>query len=221
MAPSTTPEAAHSLSLRRAKPSHPKSAVWGMALRCRSAPPGIAGGGKCPGRCRDRRRGHHRSRPAADPDDRPHFGGHGRRATSATAATGTPPASAASRTASTSPSPAPTATSGAVAASPMTLLQIMHVLRAMPPTRLVISDMRDTTALIGNAKVAGVEFSYDDGHGNADVQFGIEPHGFLSRNVLDCSVPTIDAGPASARGNHRPLRRQRHPGSRAPGAAAP
>lgn len=78
----------------------------------------------------------------------------------------------------------------------MTATQIMGELRAMLPATSTISGIRDTSARMWNTKAPGVEFNYNDGRGNADVQFGIYPPSFLQgSSVLDCAVPSADYGP--------------------------
>jgi hypothetical protein len=74
----------------------------------------------------------------------------------------------------------------------MTATQIMAHLRAMLPATSTISDIQDTSAPIWGTEAPGVEFNYNDGQGNADVQFGIYPPDFLSGNVLDCLVPSTN-----------------------------
>lgn len=116
---------------------------------------------------------------------------------SAPTAISTSSSSATSRTASASPT-TPRASSRTATAKPreaMTATQIMDDLRAMLPATSTISDIQDTSARIWKTEAPGVEFNYNDGQGNADVQFGIYPPDFLQGNVLDCSVPSTNESP--------------------------
>jgi hypothetical protein len=115
---------------------------------------------------------------------------------SATAVASTHTSSAPPRTASASV--LPVRITGTAAASPkeaMTATQIMADLRAMLPATSTFSDIQDTSAKIWNKEAPAVEFNYNDGKGEADVQFGIYGPSSLLQDVLDCSVPTANASP--------------------------
>jgi len=71
----------------------------------------------------------------------------------------------------------------------------MADLRAMLPATSTISDFQNTSAKIWNIERPSVEFNLNDGHGKADIQFGIYQPDFLSQNASDCKVPTAYAGP--------------------------
>jgi hypothetical protein len=58
-----------------------------------------------------------------------------------------------------------------------------------------ISDVQDTSATMWGTETPSVEFNLNNGHGEADVQFGIYPPGFLSG---DCPTPYANESPRPA-----------------------